>query len=102
MSVRGSAEPTRQPRPARRPISRAMIEIVASRSVAFFGLAFGAQTVPVALDQWQYAEDTWFQLIGISMFGSLVLAVVASIAKRFVRTANSIVISVFLMALITW
>ena len=103
MSVSGSAEPARrQPRPARRPISRALIEIVASRSVAFFGLAFGAQTVPVALDQWQYADNTWFQLIGISMFGSLVLAVVAAVAKRFVRIANCAVISVFLIALITW
>src|SRR5690554_4853604 len=103
MSARGTEEPApRQQRPARRPISRALIEIVASRSVAFFGLAFGAQTVPVALDQRAYAHDSWFLIIGISMFGSLVLAVVASIAKRFVRTANSVVLAVFLIALITW
>jgi signal transduction histidine kinase len=103
MSVRASAKPTtRQPRPARRPISRALIEIVASRSVAFFGLAFGAQTVPVALDQWKYADDTWFLIIGIGIFGSLVLAVVASIVKKFVRAANSAVIILFLIALVTW
>lgn len=103
MFTRGTAEPApRQQRPARRPISRALIEIVASRSVAFFGLAFGAQTVPVALGQREYAHDSWFLIIGISMFGSLVLAVVASIAKRFVRVANSVVIIVFLLALVTW
>lgn len=73
-----------------------------SRSVAFFGLAFGAQTVPVALDQWKYANNTWFLIIGISLFGGLVLAVVASIVKRFVRTANVFVLVVFLLALITW
>src|SRR5690606_2886019 len=102
MSVRGAAETApRPPRAARRPISRALIEIVTSRSVAFFGLAFGAQTVPVALDQRQYSDDVWFLLVGISMFGSLVLAVVAAIAKRFVRIANSVVISVFLIATIT-
>ncbi len=103
MSVRDSANPgPRQSRPARRPISRALIEVVASRSVAFFGLAFGAQTVPVALDQWRFADNTWFVLIGTSMFGSLVLAVIASIVKRFVRTANMVVLLVFLVALITW
>lgn len=100
MSVRGvERPPTRQPR---RPISRALIEIVASRSVAFFGLAFGAQTVPVALDQWQDLNDTWFAIIGIALFGGLVFAVVASIVKRFVRIANVFVLTVFLIALITW
>lgn len=79
-----------------------MIEVVVSRSVAFCGLAFGAQTVAVALDQWKYAHDSWFLVIGFSVFGSLVLAVVASIVKRFVRTANAVVITVFLIALITW
>jgi signal transduction histidine kinase len=103
MSAKASARNTsRQPRPARRPISRALIEIVSSRSVAFFGLAFGAQTVPVALDQWQYADNTWFLIVGISLFGGLVLAVVASIVKRFVRIANVFVLVVFLVALITW
>lgn len=103
MSVKASATHVpRQPRPARRPISRALIEIVVSRSVAFFGLAFGAQTVPVALDQWEYANNTWFLIIGASLFGGLVLAVIASIAKRFVRTANVFVLTVFLLALITW
>jgi signal transduction histidine kinase len=102
MSVRADAKPARQPRPARRPISRALIEIVASRSVAFFGLAFGAQTVPVALDQAKYANDTWFLAVGAALFGSLVLAVIASIIKRWVRAANAIVLVAFLVALITW
>ncbi|HEU4808703.1 MAG TPA: ATP-binding protein [Homoserinimonas sp.] len=103
MSVRGLARSAaRQPRPARRPISRALIEIVASRSVAFFGLAFGAQTVPVALDQWEYANNTWFLIVGVGLFGGLVLAVIASIAKRWVRTANAFVLITFLLALISW
>ncbi|MHA6693966.1 sensor histidine kinase [Homoserinimonas sp. A520] len=103
MSVRAAAKPVaRQPRPARRPISRALIEVVASRSVAFFGLAFGAQTIPVALDQWKYANDIWFLTIGVALFGGLVLAVIASIVKRWVRAANAFVLVVFLIALITW
>ena len=89
-------------KPPRRPISRALIEVVASRSVAFFGLAFGAQTVPVALDQARYAQDAWFLSIGFGLFGGLVLAVVASIVKRFVRIANLFVLGMFLIALITW
>jgi signal transduction histidine kinase len=92
----------RHSKPARRPISRALIEVVASRSVAFFGLAFGAQTVPVALDQWKYSHDYWFIPIGTGLVIALVLAVVASVAKRYVRTANALVLIVFLAALITW
>ena len=92
----------KQPKTARRPISRALIEVVASRSVAFFGLAFGAQTVPVALDQWEYSHDVWFVSIGVGLAIALVLAVVASVAKRYVRTANAVVLIIFLIALITW
>jgi signal transduction histidine kinase len=103
MSAREAAKPAaRQPRTARRPISRALIEVVASRSVAFFGLAFGAQTVPVALDQAKYLNDTWFAIIGVALFGGLVLAVVASMANRLVRGANAFVLTIFLIALITW
>lgn len=103
MSAKGVTAPVaRQTRSPRRPISRALIEIVASRSVAFFGLAFGAQTVPVALDQWKYANDTWFHVMGAGLFGGLVLAVIASIVKRFVRIANLFVLGLFLVALITW
>ncbi|MEX1078622.1 MAG: ATP-binding protein [Homoserinimonas sp.] len=79
-----------------------MIEVVASRSVAFFGLAFGAQTVPVALGQRGYADNTWFVTIGACLFGGLVLAVIASIVKRFVRAANVFVLVVFLLALVSW
>src|SRR5690554_1652156 len=92
----------RQSKPPRRPISRAMIEVVASRSVAFFGLAFGAQTVPVALEQAHFSHPLWFSMIFYGIMGSLVAAVVASVVKRWVRFANSVVLGVFLVALITW
>ncbi len=92
----------RQPRAPRRPISRAMIEVVASRSVAVFGLAFGAQTVPVALDQLQYSRPLWSLLVLGGLGLGLVASVVASVVKRWVRTANSFVLGMFLVALITW
>jgi len=79
-----------------------MIEVVASRSVAFFGLAFGAQTVPVALEQAHFSHPLWFSMIFYGIMGSLVAAVVASVVKRWVRFANSVVLGVFLVALITW
>ena len=58
--------------------------------------------MPVALDQWKYADDAWFLVIGVGMFGGLVMAVVASIVKHGVCAANAFVLVVFLLALITW
>ena len=84
------------------PNSCAQIEVVASRPVALFGLAFGAQTLPLALAQREYLHELWFWLVGTGLFCALIVAVVASVAKRFVKTANFVVLGVFLIAEVTW
>ncbi|MCU1419795.1 MAG: hypothetical protein JWR57_964 [Mycetocola sp.] len=86
----------------RRPISRAKLEVVMSRSVAVFGLAFGAQAVPVALSQRHLVSDAWFNTMGIAFFASLVILFVATLAKRFVRGTNAVVALLFLFSLVTW
>ncbi len=88
--------------PARRPLSRAQIEAVASRSVAFFGLLFGVQTFPVMLGQTAQVQTGWFWVYNIAIFGGLLFAVVASIIRRFVRQANIFVVSAYVLALATW
>ena len=72
-----AAEPLRQ---QRRPISRSQMEVVASRSVAFFGLLFGAQTFPVMLGQVAQLQTAWFWGYNVAILGGLLLSVVASLA----------------------
>lgn len=97
LAVPGPA--VRQPR---RPISRSQIEAVASRSVAFFGLLFGAQTFPVMLGQVTQLQTAWFWGYNIVIFGGLLLAVGAALAQRLVRTANIFLPAAYLVAVATW
>lgn len=89
----------RQPR---RPISRVQMEVVASRSVAFFGLLFGAQTFPVMLGQVGQLQTPWFWGYNVAIFGGLLLSVVASIVRRFVRAINTWIALSYILAMLTW
>ncbi|MCU1441418.1 MAG: two-component system, sensor protein [Rhodoglobus sp.] len=86
----------------RNPISRKQVENVISRSVGVFGIVFGAQTVPWLLGQLDEPYSIWLWIIVPAMFGSLVVAVVCSFAKRWVRPAHGLVSIVYLIAIITW
>jgi signal transduction histidine kinase len=94
-----AAEPLRQ---QRRPISRSQMEVVASRSVAFFGLLFGAQTFPVMLGQVAQLQTAWFWGYNVAILGGLLLSVVASMLRRFVRAVNIWVAAAYLVAMGTW
>ena len=86
----------------RNPISRKQVEAVISRSVAVFGIVFGAQTVPALLGQIDQANPVWAFLAVTTLFASLIVAFVASIVRRFVRLAHGLVSIVYLLALISW
>jgi signal transduction histidine kinase len=85
-----------------KPASRSQIDTVISRSVAFFGLIFGAQTVPAVFGQAAQLRDSWIAGFVVALFGGLLLAVVASIAQRFVRAVNIYIAAVYLVAMLTW
>ncbi|HEY9477699.1 MAG TPA: ATP-binding protein [Microbacteriaceae bacterium] len=85
-----------------KPVSRPQIEIVISRSVAFFGLIFGAQTVPAMLGQAPEMRDAWVFSFVLAIFGGLLLAVVASIVQRFVQAVNTYIALIYLVAMLTW
>lgn len=85
-----------------RPISRPRMEVVASRSVAFFGLLFGAQTFPVMLGQVGQLQPAWFWGYNITIFGGLLLSVVASLSRRFVRIVNIWIAAAYLVAIASW
>jgi hypothetical protein len=86
----------------RNPISRKQVEAVVSRSVAVFGLVFGAQTVPFLLAQLDEAHPWWLYIVVPAMFGSLIVALIASIISRWVRPAHGLVSVVYLLALVSW
>ena len=90
------------PRQQRRPISRSQMEVVASRSVAFFGLLFGAQTFPVMLGQVVQLQPVWFWGYNIAILGGLLVSVVAAMLRRFVRSVNTWVALSYLVAMATW
>ncbi|MBX3090991.1 MAG: hypothetical protein KF801_00600 [Cryobacterium sp.] len=97
-----SVESTAPPRLQRRPISRSQMEVVASRSVAFFGLLFGAQTFPVMLGQVGVLQPVWFWGYNVAILGGLLVSVLAAMVRRFVRGINIWILVAYLIAIGTW
>lgn len=91
--------PAKQPR---NPISRRQIETVASRSVAIFGLVFGAQTLPATLAQFGQVQPFWSWTFVVVLYGALLASVAASMARRFVRPINGFISLVFLLEIAAW
>lgn len=86
----------------RNPISRKQVERVISRSVAGFGIVFGAQTVPWLLGQLDEAYPVWLWIVVPALFGTLIVVFVLSFANVWVRQAHGLFAIVYLAALITW
>jgi signal transduction histidine kinase len=100
MTVSGlAAPPSRTPR---NPISRRQVERVLSRSVAVFGLVFGAQTVPWLLGQTDEAQPGWLLVVCVTLFGLLVLAAVSAFTGFAVRVVQGAFALAYLAALASW
>lgn len=84
------------------PISRRQIETVVSRSVAVFGLTFGAQAIPVMLGQVSQLDTFWFYTMAIAIFGGVFASIIASFARRLVRFAYGYIAIAFLLSLVVW
>jgi signal transduction histidine kinase len=94
--------PVPQGKQPRNPISRKQVENVISRSVAVFGLVFGAQTVPWLLGQLDEAEPIWLWIVVPALFGLLIVVVIFSWAKVWVRQAHGTFAIVYLLVLASW
>jgi two-component sensor histidine kinase len=86
----------------RNPISRKQVEKVISRSVAVFGIVFGAQTIPWLLGQLDEAQPVWLWFVVPALFGTLVVALVLAIAEVWVRQIQGIFAILYLVSIITW
>jgi hypothetical protein len=91
-----------QGKPPRNPISLKQVESVISRSVAVFGIVFGAQTVPVLLAQIHQAQPVWVFAAITAVFATLILGLIATLLQRCVRIALGLVSTVYATALFTW
>ncbi len=102
MSASLPGRPAQNPKPARNPISRKQIEIVASRSVAIGSIVFAAQSALALLGEINDDTPIWTYTIVGALIVSLLLSLVCSLIVRFVRGSQGIVALVFALALITW
>jgi len=86
----------------RNPISLKQVETIISRSVAVVGFVFGAQTVPSLLGQISKANPIWSGVVVIAIFASVIVALVFSFARRWVRQGHATVAIVYVVALVSW
>lgn len=94
--------PSGQLRQPHNPISRRQIETVVSRSVAVFGLVFGAQALPVVFSQLAQLQAGWGYSMAVAIYGAIVISLVASLARRLVTAVYAFIAFAFLVSLIAW
>jgi len=83
-------------------VTRAQVETIASRALGLFGLVFGAQTIPVALEQSAALVDGTGAALMAVLYGSIVALAVATITKVAVRTACLAFAGLYAAALLAW
>ncbi|CAN5209272.1 ATP-binding protein [soil metagenome] len=91
--------PGKQPR---NPISRRQVEKVISRSVAGFGIVFGAQAIPWMMGQLDEAYPVWLWIVVPALFGSLVIVAVLSVTQTWVRQSQGFFATIYMLALVSW
>ena len=83
-------------------VTRAQVETISGRALGLFGLVFGAQTVPMALEQSAALIEGAGAALMAVLYGSLVAVAVASIAKLAVRGAAFAFAALYVLALLAW
>jgi signal transduction histidine kinase len=101
---RGAASGPAPPRgrQVRNPLSLRRVATAVSRSAAGFGIAFLLQTTPTIMGQLPTTLQIWNVAIIGGLLASLVLMLVASVLRRWVRTASTAFAAVYLIGLVSW
>ncbi|HEX7834579.1 MAG TPA: ATP-binding protein [Pseudolysinimonas sp.] len=86
----------------RNPLSLRRVESAVARSAAGFGVAFFLQSLPSLLGQLPNLHVVWAGAIVGGLVASLLLAVVGSIVRRWIRVATAAFALIYLAGLITW
>jgi len=96
------AERLGKARQPRKPISRAQIETVISRSVAGVGVVFALQAAPIMLEQIPLRGPLAAVIGPITLVVTLLWVVFATIIKAGIKTATGFVAMVYVLALAAW
>jgi len=93
-----------QSRPSRGALSRRQVEALLSRVVAAFGVLFVVQTAPTAYLQrlHEHEQLQWTRLVVLLLCSSLLAAVIAAIAQRWVKVPAMAFAILYLLAVATW
>lgn len=83
-------------------VTRAQVETITARALGLFGLVFGAQTIPLALEQSAALVDGTGAALMAVLYGSIVALAVATITKVAVRAACLAFAGLFAAALLAW
>lgn len=88
--------------PRRAAVSRAQVETVSGRALGVFGLVFGGQTVPTAIEQSAALAEGAGTAVMAVLYGSLAALAVATFARVAVRAAAATFAALFAIVLMAW
>lgn len=89
-------------RPVRNPLSLLRVDAAVARLAAAIGVAFFLQAIPLLLAQLPHMGSAWSVAILSLLIGALLACVIASIAKRLVRSTYIAFAVAYLVALVSW
>jgi signal transduction histidine kinase len=88
--------------PRRAAVSRAQVETVSGRALGAFGVVFGAQTVPLAIDQSALlVPGTGVAMMAV-LYGAIAALAAATFTRVAVRVAALAFATLYLLCLLAW
>jgi signal transduction histidine kinase len=102
MATSASLAAPPQGRQVRNPLSLRRVESAVARSAAGFSVAFFLQSLPTLLAELPNLHTAWSIVIVGGLVSSLLLAVIGSIVRRWIRIATAAFAVIYLIALISW
>ena len=91
-----------QGRQVRNPLSLRRVDSAVARSAAGFGVAFFLQSLPALFTELPNLHVAWSIAMVGGLVASLLLAVVGSIVRRWIRVATAAFAVIYAAALISW
>jgi signal transduction histidine kinase len=88
--------------PRRQAVSRAQVETVAARALGAFGMVFGAQTVPAAVEQAGFLADGAGVAMMAIVYGAIAALAAATFTRVAVRAAALAFAAVYAITLLAW
>jgi signal transduction histidine kinase len=88
--------------PRRAAVSRAQVETVSGRALGAFGVVFGAQTVPLAIDQSALLVEGAGVAMMAVLYGAIAALAAATFTRVAVRVAALAFATLYVLCLLAW